>query len=164
MVNKKGFSAADVANGGMIFMVIVIVFSVLYWYLTFHARTELFTTVSQMNEYSYYSTAEKIFLKNAARYSFEQASQEVLGDDLSKLEDEATKNAMEERFKVIFDEYLSDLTKRDARITNSPKIENVSFDVQLNDLYVRLDNPIILGQKDSYVLVNNEIYCNKCIR
>ena len=160
MVNRKGFSAADIANGGMIFMIIVIVFAVLYWYISFHGRTELFTTVSRTYEYSYYSTAEKMFLKNAVKYSFEQASQEIIGGDTSKLEDEATKNAMEERFKNIFSNYLSELVKKDPRITNIPKIENVSFLTETKDVYVRLDNPIMFGQNDSYVLVDNNIYCN----
>jgi len=160
MVNKKGFSAADIANGGMIFMIIVIVFAVLYWYISFHGRTELFTTVSRIYEYSYYSTAEKMFLKNAAKYSFEQASQEMLDGDAAKLEDEVTKNATEERFKNIFSNYLSELVKKDPRITNAPKIESVSFLTETKDVYVKLDNPIMFGQKDSYVLVDNNIYYN----
>jgi len=140
---KKGFSAADVANGAMIFMILAVVFSALYFYITMHGRTELFTSTSRIYEYSYYSTSAKMFLRDATKYSYEQSS----GD--------------EEKFKTVFSAYLSELTKNDARITNSPKIESVSFDS--DNIFVKLDKPLMLGGKDSYVLVDNRIYCNGCI-
>jgi len=147
MVSKKGFSAADVSNASMIIMVVVMVFTAIYWYMTLHGRTELFTTVSRIYEYSYYSTSAKMFLKNAAKYSYTQASQEG--------------GATEERFKIIFGEYLAAFTKKDPRITNSPKVESVSFESK--DIIVKLDKPIMFGEKDSYALIDSKIYCKDCI-
>ena len=163
MVSKKGFSAADVAAGAMIFMTIVVVFQILYYYMVFHGRTELFTETSRLYEYSAYSSAEKMFLKDAAKYSFAQATQEVVGGDLSKLSDDANRNAVEERFKTIYTAYLSALTKKDVRITNSPKVESMSFSTEMKEVNVKLDKPIMLGYTESYVLVDNRIYCGNCM-
>ena len=163
MVGKKGISAEDFTTAAMIIIMIVTIFSVLNYYIELHGKTELFTSISKLNELAYYSTSEKIFLRNAAKYSFAQASQEVLGGDLSKLSDEATKNAMEERFKIIFSAYLSALTKKDARITNEPKIDSVSFSVDSKEVYVKLNEPLKLGSEASYVLVDNRIHCSNCM-
>jgi len=163
MVNRKGISSEDFTTAAMIIIMITTIFSILNTLITLHGKTELFTSISNLNTLSYYSTSEKIFLRNAAKYSFDQVSQEVLGGDLSKLNDEAMKNAAEEKFKVIFDEYLTALNKKDMRITNSPKIESVSFAVDSKEIYVKLDKPIILGGKDSYVLIDNNIQCSNCI-
>ena len=160
---RKGFSISSPIIFVAIIGMLAIVYAFLYWYLIFNARTELFSDISKIYEYTVFSTTVKETIRTSAIFSFKESISAVANGNIQKLSDEQMQRAIEEKFKEIFSKYMDEFHSSERRLSGTPKLESAIFNVTEDKIFLNFSSPIRLGRDDLYVFISPEIVCDKCI-